>query len=148
MKKVGHCLVWAGLTLSFAMACSERSQDPGNASAAADRQNNVTGEASDLVPCDQVLSEAQWAQRDRGPAGRAVNALVLKANGRFRWNGAEIDATVLRQYLDLVSTMTPSPMLVVSVEPGVKESQRRETRGLIGESLQCQPRRAPPRRYA
>jgi hypothetical protein len=95
-------------------------------------------DAPDLAECGNVILEEEGARQDH--SGLVVNRLEVKADGRFGWNDAEIDRATLVQYLEVVSTMTPSPTLVVSFEADVKPSEQREVSELIGTNLYCRPR--------
>ena len=140
---------WAILAL-LAAACSDRPEAEGPEAdgnvGKAELRPGVGGakgvpqpDAPDLAECGNVVLEEEAARGDRS-GDPVVNRLDVKANGRFGWNDAEIDRGTLVQYLEVVSTMTPSPTLVISFEADVKPSERREVSELIGTNLYCRPR--------
>lgn len=139
-------LVWAAFSLLILAACSDKPWSAvGNESHA-----TLTADAAgasvvpragepDLPPCTHVLSQAEAASRDGALDAPVVNRLDVKASGRLNWNDAEIDATQLRQYLGLVSQMTPTPMLIVSFETDAKTPVRREIADAVTASFHCRP---------
>ncbi len=45
------------------------------------------------------------------------NKIVITAPGAVLWNGAPVDLVTLRQYLDLTTTIRPTPELHIQPEP-------------------------------
>src|SRR4029078_5874350 len=45
----------------------------------------------------------------RPPVDPVKNKIVITAAGQVLWNGLPVDLVALRQYLDLTTTMTPTP---------------------------------------
>ena len=54
------------------------------------------------------------------PIDPVKNKIVITAAGGVLWNGAPVDLTTLRQYLDLTTTMTPTPELHLQPEPNAR----------------------------
>lgn len=50
------------------------------------------------------------------PVDPVKNKVVITAAGQVLWNGAPVDLVTLRQYLDLTTTMTPTPELHLQPE--------------------------------
>jgi len=51
------------------------------------------------------------------PVDPVKNKIVITAAGQVLWNGLPVDLVTLRQYLDLTTTMTPTPELHLQPEP-------------------------------
>jgi biopolymer transport protein ExbD len=51
------------------------------------------------------------------PVDPVKNKIVITPQGAVLWNGAPVDLTTLRQYLDLTTTMTPTPELHLQPDP-------------------------------
>ena len=51
------------------------------------------------------------------PIEPVKNKVVITADGRVLWNGAQVDLLTLRQYLDLTQQMNPIPELHLQPEP-------------------------------
>ena len=66
-----------------------------------------------------------------------LNRVVVNARGEILWNGTPIDAPTLGQYLDLVATMTPTPLTVVRTEPGADPKAVEAVRVAVARSLEC-----------
>lgn len=87
-------------------------------------------------PCDNVRNERDVA----GTPPRADeqrNTLAVTASGTYLWNGAEVDAIRLRQYLDIVGTMSPAPVTIVRVDPGAPPSAVGAASETIERALHC-----------
>lgn len=52
------------------------------------------------------------------PADIVNNRVRLDRSGAPVWNGAAIDLAQLREFLEITTTMTPQPLLVVEVDKG------------------------------
>ncbi len=105
--------------------------------------DTVTAEAETL-PCTHVGTDAayrQWQEAQpsakAGSVPTARNDLVVEGGDSYRWNDAPIDATILRQYLDIVHTMSPEPWVVVRRGTGADEASLIKARGIIFLSLNC-----------
>ena len=48
------------------------------------------------------------------------NKVVIDPAGTVYWNGAPVDAVTLRQYLDITTTMTPTPELHLQPDPNAR----------------------------
>lgn len=86
--------------------------------------------------CDTVFTEQEAAARQPGHGG-ATNRIGITGGGEIQWNGAPIDATMLRQYLDITAQMQPQPVTVVRVAPGAPAAQVAAVRDVIGRALRC-----------
>ena len=51
------------------------------------------------------------------PIDPVKNKVVIMPNGAILWNGAQVDPVTLRQYLDITTTMTPTPELHLQPHP-------------------------------
>ena len=51
------------------------------------------------------------------PIDPVKNKIVIEPTGQILWNGAPVDLTTLRQYLDITTTMTPTPELHLQPHP-------------------------------
>jgi biopolymer transport protein ExbD len=51
------------------------------------------------------------------PIDPVKNKIVIEPNGTILWNGAPVDEITLRQYLDITTTMTPTPELHLQPHP-------------------------------
>ena len=51
------------------------------------------------------------------PIEPVKNTVVIMPNGAVLWNGTSVTLTTLRQYLDITTTMTPTPELHLQPHP-------------------------------
>jgi biopolymer transport protein ExbD len=51
------------------------------------------------------------------PIDPVKNKIVIESNGQVMWNGEAVDLVTLRQYLDITTTMTPTPELHLQPHP-------------------------------
>jgi len=51
------------------------------------------------------------------PIDPVKNKIVIMPNGVVTWNSAPVDLVTLRQYLDITTTMTPTPELHLQPHP-------------------------------
>ena len=54
------------------------------------------------------------------PIDPVKNKIVVTGSGQVLWNGAPVPLTTLRQYLDITTTMTPTPELHLQPEPNAR----------------------------
>ena len=54
------------------------------------------------------------------PIDPVKNKIVITEAGAVLWNGASVDLVTLRQYLDLTTTMVPTPELHLQPEPNAR----------------------------
>ncbi|WP_106638834.1 ExbD/TolR family protein [Allosphingosinicella vermicomposti] len=54
------------------------------------------------------------------PVDPVKNKIVIETSGQILWNGAAVDETTLRQYLDLTTTMNPVPELHLQPYPDAR----------------------------
>jgi biopolymer transport protein ExbD len=54
------------------------------------------------------------------PIDPVKNKIVVTQAGAVLWNGTPVDLVTLRQYLDLTTTMTPTPELHLQPEPNAR----------------------------
>jgi biopolymer transport protein ExbD len=57
------------------------------------------------------------------PIDPVKNRIVVMPNDAVLWNGAPVDLTTLRQYLDITTTMTPTPELHLQPHPEARYEQ-------------------------
>ncbi len=55
--------------------------------------------------------------QQRPPIDPVKNKIVVQPNGAILWNGTPVDLVTLRQYLDLTTTMQPTPELHLQPHP-------------------------------
>ena len=53
----------------------------------------------------------------RPPIDPVKNKIVIEPNGTVMWNGTPVDHVTLRQFLDITTTMTPTPELHLQPHP-------------------------------
>lgn len=90
----------------------------------------------DGLTCNEVYSERD-ARALPEDGTRQTNRIDISRAGEIRWNGAAIDPVRLRQYLDLVRTMSPQPRTVVSVEAGAPATARGQVGVAISRAMNC-----------
>ncbi|MEA1014902.1 biopolymer transporter ExbD [Sphingomonas sp. LY54] len=56
-------------------------------------------------------------QTNPPPIDPVKNKITIDPAGTVFWNGAPVDAVTLRQYLDITTTMTPTPELHLQPHP-------------------------------
>ena len=54
------------------------------------------------------------------PVDPVKNKIVIMPNDVVLWNGAPVDLVTLRQYLDITTTMTPTPELHLQPHPDAR----------------------------
>ena len=54
------------------------------------------------------------------PIDPVKNKIVVTRTGQVLWNGAPVNLVQLRQYLDITTTMTPTPELHLQPEPNAR----------------------------
>ncbi len=54
------------------------------------------------------------------PIDPVKNKVVIMPNDAVLWNGAPVDLVMLRQYLDITTTMTPTPELHLQPHPDAR----------------------------
>jgi biopolymer transport protein ExbD len=54
------------------------------------------------------------------PVDPVKNKIVITTQNQILWNGAPVNPTTLRQYLDISQTMTPIPELHLQPEPNAR----------------------------
>ncbi|SMF66560.1 ExbD/TolR family protein [Allosphingosinicella indica] len=54
------------------------------------------------------------------PIDPVKNKIVIAPSGQVFWNGAPVNETVLRQYLNITTTMTPTPELHLQPDPNAR----------------------------
>ena len=59
-------------------------------------------------------------QNDPPPIDPVKNKVVITAAGQTLWNGAPVQPTQLRQYLDITQQMNPVPELHLQPEPNAR----------------------------
>jgi biopolymer transport protein ExbD len=57
------------------------------------------------------------------PIDPVKNKIVIMPNDAVLWNGAPVDLVTLRQYLDITTTMTPTPELHLQPHPDARYEQ-------------------------
>jgi biopolymer transport protein ExbD len=54
------------------------------------------------------------------PVDPVKNKIVIEPSGVILWNGAPVNPVTLRQYLDITTTMTPTPELHLQPDPNAR----------------------------
>jgi biopolymer transport protein ExbD len=57
------------------------------------------------------------------PIDPVKNKIVIMPNNAVLWNGTPVDLLTLRQYLDITTTMTPTPELHLQPHPDARYEQ-------------------------
>ncbi|MGZ8335062.1 MAG: ExbD/TolR family protein [Allosphingosinicella sp.] len=57
------------------------------------------------------------------PIDPVKNKIVIMPNDAVLWNGAPVDLVTLRQYLDITTTMSPTPELHLQPHPNARYEQ-------------------------
>ena len=57
------------------------------------------------------------------PIDPVKNKIVIMPNDAVLWNGAPVNLVTLRQYLDITTTMTPTPELHLQPHPNARYEQ-------------------------
>lgn len=128
--KTHACLAIA--SLAAIAACSPRSAAP------VPEESEMAKALREAEPCRNVVTDAAaQAVASPGQPAPAINRLVISGRDGIGWNGAPIDGVTLRQYLDLSGVMSPTPLLVVAVEPGADPSHVQNIRETIWRGLSC-----------
>jgi hypothetical protein len=102
-----------------------------------------SGSALPSAPAASVPAEPCLLVRSaRAAAGmaiehRPINRLAMDAGGAMRWNGAPVEGTQLRQYLDITATMNPEPFLIVDIAPGANPAAIAALTDSIERSMNC-----------
>lgn len=86
--------------------------------------------------CDNVRNERDVAGTPPRE-GEQRNTLAVTAAGTYLWNGAEVDAVRLRQYLEVVGSMSPTPVTIVRVDPGAPPVAVSRVSDTIERALNC-----------
>ena len=66
------------------------------------------------------LDLPQNSNNPNPPVDPVKNKIVITAQNQSLWNGAAVNPTLLRQYLDISQTMTPVPELHMQPEPNAR----------------------------
>ena len=66
------------------------------------------------------LDLPQNSNNPNPPVDPVKNKIVITAQNQILWNGAAVNPTLLRQYLDISQTMTPVPELHMQPEPNAR----------------------------
>jgi biopolymer transport protein ExbD len=66
------------------------------------------------------LDLPQNSNTNNPPVDPVKNKIVINAQNQILWNGAPVNETTLRQYLDISQTMTPIPELHLQPEPNAR----------------------------
>ena len=66
------------------------------------------------------LDLPQNSNNPNPPVDPVKNKIVITAQNQILWNGAQVNPTLLRQYLDISQTMTPVPELHMQPEPNAR----------------------------
>jgi biopolymer transport protein ExbD len=57
------------------------------------------------------------------PIDPVKNKIIIMPNDAVLWNGSPVDLVTLRQYLDITTTMTPTPELHLQPHPDARYEQ-------------------------
>ena len=99
----------------------------------------LTGSGSYSSPLNCPHPSAHWSAAAAVPADvRQLNILRLE-DGRLLWNGTDVSENHVRQYLGIVNSMHPQPLMVLIYGEHTSCESIERARSLIDEVLQCQP---------
>jgi hypothetical protein len=125
-----------------AAGCTRQDEPPANQADAT--PSEVETEMAETLPCTHAGTDAAYRRwQDAQQAAKAdspgpnPNVLVVEGGDSYRWNDAPVDPTTLRQYLDVVTTMAPTPWVIVRRAPGIDEAAVEKARERIFLSLDC-----------
>ena len=91
------------------------------------------------VAAPSCTAPAGWSIEASGEdPDQFLNTVSIDSAGTTHWNGVPIDRLTLRQYMDIVSTMFPTPGTVVEVEPGAPCAPVTEAVKIIGHAVECE----------
>ena len=65
----------------------------------------------------------QLDNQEPPPIDPVKNKIVIMPNDAVLWNGSPVDLVTLRQYLDITTTMTPTPELHLQPPPEARYEQ-------------------------
>lgn len=99
-------------------------------------QPQVSDGADGVLGCALVVVDGEGGDASRVRGG-VLNHVLVNARGEILWNGSRIDASTLGKYLDLVASMTPTPLTVVRTEPGADPKAVEAVRDAVSRSLDC-----------
>jgi hypothetical protein len=115
----------------MAAAC----QQPAESSPAA--EGSAARERRKAAPAPSCSVPRHWnnvAARD--PHG-VTNTVSIDKAGAVHWNGAPVDMVRLRQYMDIVGTMLPTPGTAVEADPGSPCARIEEVVRIVGNAVEC-----------
>lgn len=72
-----------------------------------------------------------------GEGERVKNRVSIDSAGAIHWNGMPIDPVTLRQYMDVVATMSPTPHTAVEVDPGSPCARVLDVVKIIDRAVEC-----------
>ena len=114
----------------LAAAC----QQPAQSSSAA--EENVAAHAAREASCAAPRGWKNEAAA-QSPAENVTNIVAIDKAGAITWNGMPVDTVRLRQYMDVVSTMLPTPGTAVEVDPGAPCAQIADVVRIVGNAVEC-----------
>ena len=115
---------------AMAAAC----QQPAEAGRAA--ESEIQGSASSA----SCAGPRHWKNEVSGqdPAENVTNIVMIDKAGTIHWNGMPLDTVRLRQYMDVVATMLPTPGTAVEVDPGAPCAQVAEVVRIVASAVECE----------
>ena len=69
---------------------------------------------------------------------QVVNTVAIQKGTVLTWNGAPVTPKQLREYVQIIDTLKPSPTLLLIVSPSADCGRVRRLRQMIQETLECE----------
>ena len=100
----------------------------------------MTGQASSSPrPCPGALAHWELAAAVPAHVPQMKNVLRVMDDGRLEWNGSDnVTKDNVRQYLEIITTMGPQPLMVLTYGAKAPCNEVTRARALIEEVLQCE----------
>lgn len=90
-----------------------------------------------LLACAHVMSRAAYERSiATRPADEVANRIKV-SGGTISWNGQALNLNTLQQYLNITSTMTPTPAVIVDIAPDAVPQTVELVRAAIDRSQHC-----------
>ena len=118
---------------AMAAACQQPAETAPAAERSAETENQGSGSSASCAAPGHWRNEVA----DQDPAKNVTNIVTIDKAGTIHWNGMPLDTVRLRQYMDVVATMLPTPGTAVEVDPGAPCAKIAEVVRLVGDAVEC-----------
>ena len=89
--------------------------------------------------CDTLFSEQEFQRLDQRGFPLPLNRVALSGTDGVRWNGSPVSLATLGRYLELVTTLEPTPLVVVRVAPETDPALLADFSETVRLSMRCTP---------